>query len=920
MKDFEKFISPIIENQFPAIYREESPLFVAFMKAYYEWAESHLQEVIFDNPENFNVGDTITQGSVTGKIITKYNDYFYIVEPDVDEEFKCNTFCDSLKICTSSSGGSSYIATTRNYNTDYHARRLANFRDVDETIDKFIVQFKNKYLNNIQFNTASNKRLFIKNSLDFYRAKGTERAVDLFFKLIYGFEAKVYYPADDLFKPSDNEWLQREYLEVEPSQYTVEFVGKTIYGTNSDATAFVDSFVRVKKGSRFIHVLYLANPTGDFITDEQIYTASEDTNLTTRVVGSLTDLEIRSSSPGFEIGDILYVSNGKGKRAKAKVTETESFTGVVLFDLISGGWGYSDTAQVVGSENVLYLEDLTVENTEFFYHINPYEIFETLSQPIMRFTVDANSALFTTGSTVYANTTSGTFEGTILNTDSDNLYLNVNYDTGTYANTDDILTITEIHDGANNYANIDLVEDRTAIGTVMGTYGNVTISYTGSETLTIGDVIYHKNSSDVTYANGTVLEVSENTISGEKFAVVQRDVGAFRSNQSFYRESDSAMFSIAGFSNTSIGIINTTNQFFDNGPIIGANTGSFSNSIKVYSYDSKASFDIVDIDNYELLTNFASDDIIGDVASNTIIDTTAYGLSGNTAAGFDDVIGDAAIFNDLNVGSVEQIVVTDPGSGYIEDPFYIIYEPYAYHIERYDFILKYDEEEKNFLVGEIITGNSSGVPARITKNDRINKTIWAVRMNTFGWFEKGETITSDTTNITATLNFVDENRWTPRIGLNAQIESDALSGDGFAAALSVVDSGFGYFDGEALTFLPLVPVDDERIETIAVLGKQGTSEGFHINRRSFLSSDKYIHDNNYYQEYSYEVLTALPFETYRDTLIQVLHVAGSRPFGAYVGTSVTQLDMNLDSTSSTVEIEVKPVYVNEQTFFSHTIS
>src|SRR6056300_460625 len=74
----------------------------------------------------------------------------------------------------------------------YESRRLPDYRDIDKTLDQFIIDFKNKYLPNIQFNVATNKELFIKNSLDFYRAKGTERAIDLYFKLIYGLEAKVY--------------------------------------------------------------------------------------------------------------------------------------------------------------------------------------------------------------------------------------------------------------------------------------------------------------------------------------------------------------------------------------------------------------------------------------------------------------------------------------------------------------------------------------------------------------------------------------------------------------------------------------------------------------------------------------------------------------------------------------------------------
>lgn len=48
MKELEKFISPFIAEQFPSIYKEEGPLFIAFIKAYFEWLESQNQ-VIYDS-------------------------------------------------------------------------------------------------------------------------------------------------------------------------------------------------------------------------------------------------------------------------------------------------------------------------------------------------------------------------------------------------------------------------------------------------------------------------------------------------------------------------------------------------------------------------------------------------------------------------------------------------------------------------------------------------------------------------------------------------------------------------------------------------------------------------------------------------------------------------------------------------------
>ena len=89
----------------------------------------------------------------------------------------------------------------------YLSKKIPEHSDIDTTLDDFFVYFKEKYLKNVQFETESNKKLFIKNSLDFYRAKGTERSIDLCFKLIYGEDADVYYPGDDIFRLSAGNWV-----------------------------------------------------------------------------------------------------------------------------------------------------------------------------------------------------------------------------------------------------------------------------------------------------------------------------------------------------------------------------------------------------------------------------------------------------------------------------------------------------------------------------------------------------------------------------------------------------------------------------------------------------------------------------------------------------------------------------------------
>jgi hypothetical protein len=160
--------------------------------------------------------------------------------------------------------------------------------------------------------------------------------------------------------------------------------------------------------------------------------------------------------------------------------------------------------------------------------------------------------------------------------------------------------------------------------------------------------------------------------------------------------------------------------------------------------------------------------------------------------------------------------------------------------------------------------------------------------------------------------------------LNAKIKAEAFSGEGFITALNILDSGFGYFgrrlvngewrEGEPLTLIS--ELNANRTATAyGFLGKQGQGQGYHPNERSFLSSNKYLADNDFYQEYSYQVLTALPFDKYKQTLVEILHVAGTKPFGGYVGTQEEKV--NIVAASDTQEWSIKqfPMFVNENTFY-----
>ena len=486
MKDIEKNISTLIQSQFPSFYNEEGELFIAFVKAYYEWLEE-------------------------------------------------------------------------NGNTLYHSRRLSEYSDIDRTLDTFIKQFKEQYLKNIVFTTDSNKQLFIKHALEFYKSKGSQRSIDLFFRLVYGIPAQVYVPADDIFRLSASEYTTPYYLEITRHADNINFVGSQITGALSGATAFVEKLIRKKINSQNIDVFFISNINKDFQVHEPISYSNNFTD-SPRIIGSLSRFEVIAGGSGFAVGDIVDIdSTTTGAQAKGRVTEVTNVTGVVEFALVDGGWGFSTNAQVIVSERVLVVNNVIMANTSV---PNTYLLFEKVSQPLANIIFTTMTGAFATKQVFQKYHSNGSLaaNGRILavtqNTVTKTGELLVNTNRGNV----ELGTSTIYITGNATYATVTSAVDKTATANVMGVSSNVVLyCYDSHGSFKIGDEVYQGNST-VEWANGTVYDAIGTSANLE--LIVSNVNGIFRPSVAniYTRASISTYAQVNSFS-TTIGVYDVDNAF-----------------------------------------------------------------------------------------------------------------------------------------------------------------------------------------------------------------------------------------------------------------------------------------------------------------------------------------------------------------------
>ena len=116
------------------------------------------------------------------------------------------------------------------------------------------------------------------------------------------------------------------------------------------------------------------------------------------------------------------------------------------------------------------------------------------------------------------------------------------------------------------------------------------------------------------------------------------------------------------------------------------------------------------------------------------------------------------------------------------------------------------------------------------------------------------------------------------IGLNADIEANVITANGQITSLQIVDSGIGYSNSDVLQY---TSSDGARSGSVkVVIDGHGIGQGYYRSSKGFLSEDMYIHDGDYYQEYSYEILSKISVDRYADMFKKVMHTAGTKFFGS----------------------------------------
>lgn len=100
------------------------------------------------------------------------------------------------------------------------SKHLLSYRDVDRTLTEFEEYFSKTFLPLLSNQSVVDKRTLIKSAKQLYDSKGTKKSFEFLFRALYGEDVSIFYPKDNILRASDGKWVRRESVRVDPTYFS----------------------------------------------------------------------------------------------------------------------------------------------------------------------------------------------------------------------------------------------------------------------------------------------------------------------------------------------------------------------------------------------------------------------------------------------------------------------------------------------------------------------------------------------------------------------------------------------------------------------------------------------------------------------------------------------------------------------------
>lgn len=221
-----------------------------------------------------------------------------------------------------------------------NSRNLKNQQNIETASGVFEEQLFREFLVNIPREVLVNKATLLKHIKDFYRARGTKKSYEFFFRLLFNTSVELYYPQVDILKVSDGKWIKNKTIKIIKYSGNIESLkGQKLRGTITNSTAIVERILTTTNGiEQGLELFFnLSSISGTFLPNEVV--VSQDNQFFATISPIPVSYEILNSGTGYQVNQIFeIISTGRG--AKVRVTQVDLNGAILNLEIQDYGMGY----------------------------------------------------------------------------------------------------------------------------------------------------------------------------------------------------------------------------------------------------------------------------------------------------------------------------------------------------------------------------------------------------------------------------------------------------------------------------------------------------------------------------------------------------------------------------------------------------
>ena len=804
-------------------------------------------------------------------------------------------------------------------------QNLESYRDISTTTDEFIDYFTNTFLPSVPVDIAADKKIAVKYVNEFNQSRGTLAAYRLLFRALYNQDVDFIFPADNMLKVSDGDWRIVRYLSTAYDPKNYSFIGKTIVGLDSRSKALVETILRKTVRGRDLHQIILSNIRGNFQHSERVVLESEFDGHSTVIEGGIKTIDIVSQGSEYRPGDkVKLESRLRGDFGKAVVVDTVDLGGILTFNILDGGSGYSPSIDEGGTSIDLLGGDgdepasfklyrNSIEDTFRIVVKTPFVESNTvfgdqaptidgatissfknmpLASPNFGFAEDGEevtSKAYRTNANAVIN-----IANTYIIDVGDSLY---GATSGANAVVTKIIDATDgdTHLEVETYLNFDTSENINIThpsGTTVGTVTSFLANTIGTHVLQLGLV------SGQSVSEGDEIK----GLTSGSYAVIKK-IKSILPNQYEHSPTENRdLYKVMVSANSTANLTNS----FDTGPLKG-----FLDEEAIVKWSDQATV----IANVEGSTTNTSIESIYTKLEDAFLDLTP-------------AVGTIAVLADRIGGSgytvAPQVSVRDDniaalgiGEAYLtvqsDDPNWGTSDVSITSFDQNDMIRQSSTGAIGYIKGgaETATVNrtlySNGTYESVIRvwqpflqrtpggiNWANDATITTEHYNSdYDTFGVADGRTPYATGSAKIVKIVDEGV----LGDNANIKG-TVGANGAITKIRMLDSGFAYTNNEIVTVSDSGRLNSTKAEVRLTIDDVANTEGFYATTRGHVSSLRgKIHDGNFYQEYAYQVLSPLSLNRYKNIVLDLVHPAGQALFGRFSTQSNVSIVVDTDTVT-----------------------